>query len=155
MTSYTTSFDSPIGTVHLVGRAGKLTGLWLDDAHGDHESAEGRLDDVRAQLEEYFDGKRTRFDVELDATGTAFQQRVWDALCTIDYGETVSYVDIARRIGQPTASRAVGTANGRNPISIIVPCHRVIAASGGLGGYGWGLTRKQWLLDLERKISAA
>lgn len=152
--AYTTSFDSPIGTVHLVGREGKLVGLWLDDPHGDHEPAEGRLDDVREQLDEYFDGTRTTFDVDVELDGTPFQQRVWSALCTIPYGDTVSYIDIARQIGEPTASRAVGSANGRNPVSIIVPCHRVIAAGGKLGGYGWGLTRKQWLLDLETKVSA-
>jgi methylated-DNA-[protein]-cysteine S-methyltransferase len=106
--------------------------------------------DAVEQLEAYFAGERREFDVELDPVGTDFQRRVWDALLTIPYGETRSYGYIAEQIGAPGASRAVGLANGRNPIGIIVPCHRVIGANGSLTGYGGGLERKQLLLDLER-----
>ena len=149
--TYATSFDSPVGTVHLIGRDGTLTGLYLDESRhvGPVEADEGRLDDARRQVEEYFEGSRTEFDIDLAPEGTAFQLAVWEALRGVGYGQTASYVDIARAIGRPTASRAVGAANGRNPISIIVPCHRVIGASGRLVGYGWGVARKQWLLEHE------
>lgn len=105
------------------------------------------------QLQEYFDGQRTAFQLPLDLRGTPFRQRVWDALCGIPYGETRSYTEIAAAISAPRAVRAVGSANGANPVAIIVPCHRVIAAGGGLGGYGLGLGRKRFLLDLERASS--
>ncbi len=111
--------------------------------------------DVMRQLQEYLAGERRTFDVTLAPAGTPFQQRVWEALLTIPYGETISYGEQARRIGQPTASRAVGGANGRNPISIIVPCHRVIGASGKLTGYAGGVDRKDWLLAHERAVLAA
>jgi methylated-DNA-[protein]-cysteine S-methyltransferase len=114
-----------------------------------HDEAFGN---VRRQLTEYFDGRRRCFDVPLALVGNAFELRVWDALCEIPYGETVSYGEIARRIGQPDASRAVGLANGRNPIAVIVPCHRVIGANGTLIGYGGGLERKRLLLDLEAGV---
>ena len=108
------------------------------------------FDDVRGQLAEYFAGDRTAFDLPLHPTGTAFQQRVWAALREIPYGETRSYGVQASAIGAPvSASRAVGTANGQNPISIIVPCHRVIGANGALVGYGGGLPAKRWLLGHE------
>jgi methylated-DNA-[protein]-cysteine S-methyltransferase len=152
METYWHTFDSPIGRVLLVGRSDKLTGLYLDrDPNPAWDEDEERLAKVRLQVEEYFDGTRTSFgDVELAPQGTPFQLAVWEALLEIGYGETASYADIARRIGKPTAFRAVGAANGRNPISIIVPCHRVIGANGTLTGYGGGLNRKRWLLDLER-----
>jgi methylated-DNA-[protein]-cysteine S-methyltransferase len=105
------------------------------------------------QLDEYFAGERTEFDLPLNPAGTPFQRRVWDALKTIPYGEIRSYGEIAEQIGRPGAARAVGLANGRNPISIVVPCHRVIGASGALTGYGGGLERKQYLLDLETRVS--
>jgi len=106
-----------------------------------------------AQMREYFAGERTDFDLPLAPAGTAWQQRVWTALRGIPYGGTVSYVDIARRLGAPGASRAVGGANGANPIAIVIPCHRVIAAGGGLGGYSGGLATKRWLLAHERRVS--
>lgn len=108
------------------------------------------LSEALRQLREYFAGLRQDFDLPLAPAGTAFQQRVWRALQEIPYGTVVSYADIARRIGQPTASRAVGAANGANPLPIVIPCHRVVASSGQLGGYGGGLDRKQLLLDLEK-----
>ncbi len=101
------------------------------------------------QLEEYFGGQRTEFELELELVGTPFQRRVWSALMTIPYGQTRSYGEIALQLDAPGASRAVGLANGRNPIAIIVPCHRVIGANGNLTGYGGGLSRKRALLDLE------
>ena len=109
--------------------------------------------DVAAQLDAYFAGELTIFDVEMDLRGTEFQQRVWAELCEIPYGETISYGELAARIGNANASRAVGLANGRNPISIIVPCHRVIGADGSLTGYGGGLERKTWLLSTNRDCS--
>jgi methylated-DNA-[protein]-cysteine S-methyltransferase len=155
--TYATSFESPVGIVHLVGRDGALVGLYLDESRhpGPVEPDEGRLDDARAQVEQYFAGERTTFDLNLAPTGTPFQLAVWEALRTVGYGQTASYVDIARAIGRPTASRAVGAANGRNPISLIVPCHRVIGASGKLVGYGWGVERKRWLLDHEVRVLTA
>jgi methylated-DNA-[protein]-cysteine S-methyltransferase len=106
--------------------------------------------DVTRQLDEYFAGSRTSFDIALQLQGTPFQRAVWAQLRDIPYGETISYGELARRVGNPKASRAVGLANGRNPIAVIVPCHRVIAADGTLGGYGGGPERKTHLLELER-----
>jgi O-6-methylguanine DNA methyltransferase len=108
------------------------------------------LDALRAQLDAYFAGRRKRFDLPLAIRGTPFQEQVWRALLEIPYGETWSYRDLATRIGQPGATRAVGTANGMNRIAIVIPCHRVVNADGRLGGYGGGVWRKQFLLDLER-----
>jgi O-6-methylguanine DNA methyltransferase len=108
------------------------------------------LDALRAQLQEYFQGRRREFTVPLNSVGSEFQQRVWAALCEIPYGETWSYLQLALRIGDALATRAVGYANGANPIAIVIPCHRVINADGGEGGYGGGLWRKRILLDLER-----
>lgn len=153
-TRYTT-IHSPLGRILLVGTDAGLSGLYLAD-HGhaptpepDWKADPGGFEVVRDQLDGYLSGERTRFEVELDLEGTSFQRRVWAALRTIPYGRTISYRELAGRIGQPTAARAVGAANASNPVSIIVPCHRVIAAGGGLGGYGWGLARKEWLLELE------
>jgi methylated-DNA-[protein]-cysteine S-methyltransferase len=115
---------------------------WVEDAT--------RLAEPIHQLTEYFNGTRRTFNLRLAPQGTPFQQRVWQELLTIPYGETRSYGELARQIGQPNASRAVGLANGANPISIVVPCHRVIGANGTLTGYGGGLKNKQWLLTLER-----
>ena len=106
------------------------------------------------QLTRYFDGGLVSFDLPLSLAGTPFQQRVWQELCKIPYGCAISYAELARRIGKPGASRAVGSANGRNPVSLIVPCHRVIGADGGLGGYGGGLDRKRWLLEHESEVLA-
>jgi methylated-DNA-[protein]-cysteine S-methyltransferase len=106
------------------------------------------------QLEQYFAGERVEFDLALDMHGTQFQRDVWDALLTIPYGETCSYGEIAKRIGRPDRARAVGAANGSNPVSIIVPCHRVIGSDGSLTGYGGGLPRKRWLLDHEAGVGS-
>jgi methylated-DNA-[protein]-cysteine S-methyltransferase len=114
---------------------------------------EALLKRPRARLQAYFAGELRDFELPLAAAGTPFQQSVWRALCDIPYGETISYGELARRIGQPKAARAVGLANGQNPIAIVVPCHRVIGADGSLTGYGGGLERKRWLLAHESKGS--
>ena len=111
------------------------------------------LDHAEAQLEEYFAGNRTSFDIPLETPGSAFQERVWAELRRIAHGETISYRMLAERVGAPAASRAVGRANGSNRVAIIVPCHRVVASGGGLGGYGGGLLAKRWLLDLEAAVA--
>jgi methylated-DNA-[protein]-cysteine S-methyltransferase len=151
-----TVVDSPVGPLTLVSRDGRLTSLTMDgQTHAVAPPPGCRRDDdafadVADQLDEYFAGRRTRFDVPLDLAGTAFQRAVWDQLCAIPYGRTISYGELARRVGNPKAARAVGTANGHNPVALIVPCHRVIAADGGIGGYGGGTDRKELLLELER-----
>lgn len=149
------TMESPVGLLTLAGRDGRLMHLRMVDQTYE-PSREGWENDDTAfpeavdQLSAYFAGERTDFVLELDMVGTQFQRRVWEALQTIPYGETRSYGEIARQIGSPSASRAVGLANGHNPIGIIVPCHRVIGANGSLTGYGGGLDRKRALLELER-----
>lgn len=152
--------DSPIGPLTLAGRDGKLSHLlMLDHSHAPSRVGWIRDDtafpEVVEQLAAYFAGELTEFDVVLEMAGTEFQRRVWTALLTIPYGQTRSYGQLASLIGAPTASRAVGLANGRNPISIIVPCHRVIGSNGSLTGYGGGIDRKRTLLDLERQRNQA
>ncbi len=151
-----TSMDSPIGELLLLGDEQAVHGLYMQDGRkptriaSDWENNPAPFTDVQEQLDEYFDGRRTEFDVSLVMDGNPFERRVWSALREIPYGETVSYGEIARRVERPSAARAVGMANGRNPIAVIVPCHRVIGADGTLTGYGGGLERKQLLLELER-----
>ena len=151
-----TSIDSPIGELLLLGDGDALRGLYMQDGRKPArispawEESSAPFADVRAQLEEYFAAARTTFDIPLALEGAPFEREVWRALGDIPYGETVSYGEIARRVGQPSAARAVGLANGQNPIAVIVPCHRVIGADGTLTGYGGGLERKRLLLDLER-----
>jgi methylated-DNA-[protein]-cysteine S-methyltransferase len=151
---YTTQ-DSPIGELLLLGDGHALCGLYMQDSPkpisiaSDWEPSTAPFADVRAQLREYFAGRRTTFDVPLVMDGAPFEREVWRALQGIPYGATVSYGEVARRVGQPLAARAVGLANARNPIAVIVPCHRVIGANGTLTGYGGGLERKRLLLDLE------
>ncbi|MCQ4361353.1 methylated-DNA--[protein]-cysteine S-methyltransferase [Mycobacterium gordonae] len=154
------TIDSPIGPLTLAGRDGMLTNLRMVDQTYEPSRADWTLDesvfsDVVGQLEAYFAGELSDFDVQLDLRGTDFQRRVWQALLTIPYGETRSYGQIADQIGAPGAARAVGLANGHNPVAIIVPCHRVIGAAGKLTGYGGGLDRKQTLLTLERRRTPA
>ncbi len=149
------TMTSPIGELTLTSDGDALTGLYMQrHKHRAEDSRGGRRDDgalkkVRTQLSAYFAGELREFALPLAAQGTDFQQKVWRALCDIPYGKTISYGELARRIGQPSAVRAVGLANGKNPISIIVPCHRVIGADGSLTGYGGGLERKRWLLAHE------
>lgn len=151
-----TTVDSPIGELLLVGDGRALSGLYMQEGRrpmsvaSDWRRDDDAFRDASRQLSEYFDGRRTRFGLALVMRGSAFQRRVWQALQDIPYGETITYGELARRIGQPSAARAVGLANGSNPISVIVPCHRVIGSNGALTGYGGGLVRKRLLLDLER-----
>ena len=149
-------FQSPIGRLLLTSDGTALTGLHMEVSRK-AQSTEGWKEDrmlaplsaTLQQLAEYFAGTRRNFDLPLRPQGTVFQQRVWRELIEIPYGQTWSYGELAKRIDNPSASRAVGLANGRNPISILVPCHRVIGADGSLTGYGGGLERKQWLLAHE------
>ena len=156
-TTYYSRITSPVGPLLLAvskhgllalefGR-GKIGDGWVE--------SEGRTADCARQLAEYFAGRRRRFDLPLDLRGTDFQKRCWRELLKIPYGETRSYGDIARAIGNPAAVRAVGLANGKNPIAIIVPCHRVIGSDGSLTGYGGGLENKRRLLELEGALSAS
>ena len=152
-----TIVDSPIGELLLTASDGRLSGLWALP-HRRAPVADPRLkEDARPfrevveQLDDYWRGELRSFSVELAPIGTSFQLRVWDALRKIPYGFTVSYSELAREIGRPGAARAVGSANARNPISVIVPCHRVIGSSGALTGYAGGLDRKRQLLELEAK----
>jgi methylated-DNA-[protein]-cysteine S-methyltransferase len=156
--SYFTDMPSPVGLLTLTGDGGCLTGVYMQEHRHrplldpDAVRDDSALAEPRRQLEQYFSHERTTFDLPLRAEGTEFQCTVWDALAEIPYGETISYGELARRIGRPAAVRAVGLANGRNPISIVVPCHRVVGASGSLTGYGGGIERKRALLDLEQCV---
>ena len=149
--------ESPIGRILLLGRPGVLTGLYLADhdrcpaVPAGWTERDEAFAAARAQLDEYFAGTRTDFDLTVEMAGTPFQTTVWDALREIPYGETWSYGKLAAHIGRPGSSRAVGAANGRNPVSIVVPCHRVIGADGSPTGYGWGTACKTWLLDHEHR----
>ena len=157
MTKKQFKMESPIGSLYLVASAKGLQGIFWNqqkvpfalDLH-EPEPEVKNLEKTVNELKEYFTGKRHSFSIPLDAPGTKFQQKVWQELCRIPYGKTVSYKDIAKKIGNEKGSRAVGTANGKNPICIIVPCHRVITSNGGLGGYSGGLEIKKQLLDLEQ-----
>jgi methylated-DNA-[protein]-cysteine S-methyltransferase len=144
---------SPVGELTLTQEGDCLTGLYF--GHLSCQGQEGAtplLEKTTRQLSEYFAGSRREFTLPLLLKGTPFQRRVWEALQTIPYGETCSYGELAKAIGSPKSCRAVGGANHRNPISIIVPCHRVVGASGSLTGYGGGLENKRFLLDLERRV---
>lgn len=149
--------DSPVGELLLTSDGSSLIGVYMQDQKDAVKQTENwqrddaALSEPRAQLLAYFAGELRAFELPLAFDGTPFQQRVWRALCDIPYGETISYGELARRIGRPTAFRAVGLANGQNPISIVVPCHRVIGTNGSLTGYGGGLPRKRWLLAHERR----
>jgi methylated-DNA-[protein]-cysteine S-methyltransferase len=147
---FTAYYRSPIGILGIIGsQDGVASVLFVDDVVIDEKAVPAELCDCVAQLDEYFDGRRKEFSLKLDLRGTAFQKRVWHALQKIPFGKTVSYLDIASSLGNKESTRAVGRANGQNPISIIVPCHRVIGSDGSLTGYGGGLWRKRWLLNFE------
>ena len=158
-----TRFASPIGELVITASDSGLTGVWFP---GKGQVAAARSDDGRGpasaalaraceQLAQYFARSRTTFDILLDPPGTPFQRRVWDALRAIPYGTTLSYSELARRLGDLRATRAVGAANGKNPIPIIVPCHRVVGANGALTGFGGGLDRKRWLLEHEGALTTS
>ena len=150
-----TTIESPVGDLLLIGDEQRLHGLHMQGGRRPAavapgwKSAREPFAAAREQLAEYFGGERTEFDLPLAPVGTQFQEQVWGALRGIPYGRTASYGEIARGIGHPTASRAVGMANGSNPISIFVPCHRVIGTDGKLTGYAGGVERKRFLLQLE------
>ena len=162
MTTYWTEIASPIGTLRLTADDDGLTGVYMEahrygpaEVGDDWVADDAPFEEARRQLDAYFAGDLEEFDLSLHASGTPFQREVWAALRTIPYGEVRSYREIAEQIGRPTAARAVGMANGRNPVSIIVPCHRVVGASGDLTGYGGGIERKRALLDLEARGQGA
>jgi methylated-DNA-[protein]-cysteine S-methyltransferase len=163
MTRHFTTLASPLGELMLTSDGSALTGLFLEEHAGSPRSApranwtrsEAPFRETIAQLRAYFAGERRSFALPLAGEGTDFQKSVWAALATIPFGETRTYAEIAAYIGKPGAARAVGLANGSNPISIIVPCHRVIGASGSLTGYGGGLERKRWLLEHEGALATA
>lgn len=148
--------SSPVGELTLIANDDALVGLFMEVHRADALSAAGEkrrtplIAKVSAQLDEYFAGRRARFDVPVAPRGTDFQTSVWQVLKRIPFGVTWSYARVARELGNPKAVRAVGAANGSNPISIIIPCHRVIGANGSLTGYGGGLPRKRWLLAHEK-----
>lgn len=164
-TTYATTAASPIGPLTLRGveTDGQLamTGLWTAvHRHGPPPAEIGTwthdpapFNEPLRQLEAWFAGERRTFDLRLHPTGTPFQRAVWAVLATIPYAETRSYLDVATALGSPAAVRAVGAANGRNPISIVVPCHRVVGADGSMTGYGGGTATKQWLLAHERRVA--
>lgn len=157
-----TVIDSPVGPLTLVGDGPHLVGLYMDgqshlppvESFGERHDEDAVLRQVATQLGEYFAGKRETFDLPLSASGTAFQEQVWEALTHIPYGETWTYGRLAQEVGNPNSSRAVGLANGRNPMCIVVPCHRIVGADGSLTGFAGGVERKKALLDLERSNSA-
>lgn len=154
-----TEIASPIGKLMLLAGERGLTGIWMEKHPSDPRPNAGWLRDdgnpflvaASAQLAEYFAGKRQDFDLEIEPEGTPFQLRAWQVLRKIPYGETISYGEQARRIGIPGASRAVGLANNRNPLPIVIPCHRVVGTKGALVGFGGGLDRKRFLLNLEQR----
>ena len=150
-----TIHSSPLGDLVLTMNAGQLTGLWIGgekhcpciDSQWQHNTKP--FSQVLKQLDEYFSGKRKDFSLDLFTEGTSFQQSVWQQLQKIPYGKTASYAEIATSIGRNAATRAVGTANGKNPICIVIPCHRVIASNGNIAGYSGGIANKKWLLAHE------
>ncbi|MEO6085332.1 MAG: methylated-DNA--[protein]-cysteine S-methyltransferase [Umezawaea sp.] len=153
-----TTIDSPVGPLTLVSAGEGLSGLYMaEQRHRPAPETFGEPDPVPfaaaiEQLGEYFDGGRTEFDLPLSLRGTPFQRSVWGELTKIPYGETISYGELAARLGNPAASRAVGLANGKNPVGIVVPCHRVVGSTGDLTGYGGGIERKRHLLAFERGV---
>ena len=154
-----TYLESPLGSLLIAGDESAVRTIRFPEGSRSQapepgwtkSTPKGALADAVQQLREYFSGTRRDFDLPLAPAGTAFQKSVWRTLSEIPYGETISYIELARRIGKPKASRAVGQANGRNPLPIVIPCHRVIAADGSLGGFGGGLPTKVKLLELERR----
>ena len=161
-TGFCQIFDTPLGLMFVAERGGELVRVdFIERANsripetlimGLKESGTSLLTRAKIQMEEYFEGRRTRFDLKFKLSGTAFQLRTWNALCNIPYGETWSYGELARSIGRPKASRAVGGANGLNPIPVIIPCHRVVGSNGKLTGFGGGIKTKEYLLKLEKEV---
>ena len=142
-------FSSPIGKIQIVEENGFITNVSFEEPEKDGSDSSLVLDACVLQLEAFFKGRRTAFDLPLKPKGTAFQKSVWSELQNIPFGKTISYMDMAKRLGEPKVIRAASSANGKNPITIIIPCHRVIGSDGSLTGYAGGLKRKQWLLEHE------
>lgn len=145
----TTFFKCPLGVVKIVGDASGISEISVLDEGEVSESIPNHLEQAVIQLQEYFEGKRTHFDLKLNPKGTDFQQSVWQELLNIPFGKTLSYMELSKKIGDVKAIRAVAAANGKNPLWIVIPCHRVIGTDGSLTGYAGGLWRKKWLLELE------
>ncbi|HYO57946.1 methylated-DNA--[protein]-cysteine S-methyltransferase [Archangium sp.] len=158
MNLFTTTLKSPVGSLRLFALEEALTGIYLENHKGAPALVASERDDhpvllaARRQLEEYFAGERVSFELPLEPAGTPFQKTVWRALREIPLGVTWSYADLARHIGREGAARAVGSANARNPLSIVVPCHRVVGTGGKLTGYAGGVPTKQWLLEHEQRL---
>ncbi len=151
MKTYTSYYKSPLGPIKIVGNQDCILSLdFVEEVLPDDADLPFCLKECLKQIDEYFNGERKDFFLNLQPAGTDFQKSVWRQLEKIPYGETLTYGEIAGAIGKPSASRAVGSANGRNPIAIIIPCHRIIGSDGSLTGYGGGLWRKEWLLKHER-----
>ncbi len=147
--TYRTYYNSPLGTIELSATGKGISSLYFIKEEEREYPKNNILSDAVRQLNEYFHKKRKEFSLPLDFEGTVFQKKIWNELLKIPFGKTVSYLHIAKRIGDENSTRAVGNANGKNPISIIVPCHRVIGANGNLVGYGGGIEKKKWLLEFE------
>ncbi|OFX89114.1 MAG: cysteine methyltransferase [Bacteroidetes bacterium GWF2_33_16] len=145
-------FKSPIGNLQIVANDAYIIQISFVDEYFKMDLIPNLIKDCMKQLDEYFKGERKSFTVPINPDGTEFQGRVWNKLCKIPYGKTISYIELARQLGDENAVRAVGTANGQNPIPIIIPCHRVIGNDGSLTGYAGGLLKKQWLLEHEGAI---
>lgn len=143
--------QSPIGVIEIVGNSEGVSSILFkdDDSLAISENIPKELNDVVTQLQEYFEGKRSTFNMKISPKGTDFQKRVWNELLNIPFGKTLNYQQIANKLGDPKVIRAAASANGKNPISIIIPCHRVIGSDGSLTGYAGGLHRKKWLLEHE------
>lgn len=159
MTTFCATMLSPVGELLLTASAGGLTGIYLPgerrEPEPDWELDPPRFADCIEQLDEYFAGGRVEFSLPLAAPGTAFQHEVWNELLAVTYGTTITYTELARRVGRPRSIRAVGGANGRNPLCIVVPCHRVVGVDGSLTGYSAGIESKRWLLDFERGLPSS
>lgn len=152
-TTYFGYYQSPLGWIEVGGNSRAIQSLNFAEEQREGFSSNLMVEKAVRQIREYFEGKRREFDVVIDPQGTPFQKAVWRQLLKVPYGRTASYGDIARSVGNPRAVRAVGGANGRNPIAIIVPCHRIIGSDGSMTGYGSGIWRKEWLLDHEGRTS--
>jgi len=152
MTLFNDYLATPLGSMQISADEHAVKSIYFVEEQSQRKSKPNTVTDLAVQqLNEYFNNKRQSFDLPLAPEGTAFQQEVWQALLTIEHGKTCSYSDIAGLINKPKAMRAVGAANGRNPLTIVVPCHRVIGRNGALTGYAFGLERKVWLLEHESK----
>ena len=141
--------NTPLGTAHICGDEDGIASVSVTDLEVSSSKIPEELQSCVTQLTEYFDGQRTVFDLKLNPAGTPFQQKVWKQLKKIPFGKTMSYLNLSKQLGDPKAIRAVASANGKNPLWIIIPCHRVIGSDGSLTGYAGGLYRKQWLINHE------